>query len=135
LDIIFLVLPKFFPKKKYAGEIKNIFLINWHKNMSYFVISNSGKQLVFNVGEWYDIDYLKIASAGKILYLKKILFYQKNTKFQCGNPFLEKVGINATIVQQVKGKKIKVLKTRPKKNYTRTKGHRSFFTRVQFEKV
>ena len=102
--------------------------------MSYFVIYNSGKQTVFNLGEWYDIDSLKTASAGKILYLKKILFYRKEKKFQLGYPFLEKAGIGATIIQQVKGKKIKVLKTKPKKNYTRARGYRSLYTRIQFEK-
>ena len=36
-------------------------------------------------------------------------------------------------IQQVKGKKITVLKTKPKKNYTRTRGHRTLYTRVQID--
>ncbi len=41
--------------------------------------------------------------------------------------------IPAKIIQQVKGPKITVLKTRPKKRYTRTRGHRQDYTRVQID--
>jgi large subunit ribosomal protein L21 len=105
--------------------------------MNYFGIYNSGKQFLLNPGEWYDIDRVKKASSGEILYLKKLLFYKKEKKFQLGQPFLGKgeIGIGASVIQNIKGKKIRVLKTRPKKNYTRTKGHRSSYTRIQLESL
>jgi large subunit ribosomal protein L21 len=37
------------------------------------------------------------------------------------------------IQQEVKGDKITVLKTKPKKKYTRTRGHRQSYTRVMIE--
>ena len=49
--------------------------------------------------------------------------------------FLSKSKIPAKIIQQVKGKKITVLKTKPKKNYTRTRGHRQLYTRVQIDSL
>jgi ribosomal protein L21 len=47
--------------------------------------------------------------------LNKILFFRKENQVQLGKPFLENSQIPATIIQQVKGPKITVLKTKPKK--------------------
>ena len=59
--------------------------------------------------------------------------FLNNNKIQLGQPFLENSKIPAKIIQQVKGKKITVLKTKPKKKYTRTRGHRQPYTRVQID--
>ena len=56
-----------------------------------------------------------------------------DNKVQIGKPFLTNSKISAKIIQQVKGPKITVLKTKPKKRYTRKKGHRQSYTRVQID--
>jgi len=101
--------------------------------MNYAITHTSGKQFLVKPGEWYDIDFIKKAELGDYLYLKKILFLKKFTSVQLGNPFLSLAKIPAQIVQKVKGKKITVLKTKPKKKYTRTRGHRQLFTRIQID--
>ena len=65
--------------------------------------------------------------------MHKLLIIKNNNKIQLGQPFLENSQIPAKIIQQVKGKKITVLKTKPKKKYTRTRGHRQPYTRVQID--
>ena len=64
-----------------------------------------------------------------------ILIFRNDNKIQIGQPFLENSKIPAKIIQQVKGKKITVLKTKPKKRYTRTRGHRQAYTRVQIDSI
>eukprot|EP01038_Epipyxis_sp_PR26KG_P010369 gene10369-13933_t len=81
--------------------------------MTYAIAQTSGKQFLLKPGEWYDVDFIK---NGKI-----------------GQPFLVNSQIPAKIIQQVKGPKITVLKTKPKKKYTRTRGHRQAYTRVQID--
>jgi large subunit ribosomal protein L21 len=70
---------------------------------------------------------------GDFIYLNKILLFKNNKKIQLGEPFLTNSYISAKIIQQVKGPKIIVLKTKPKKKYTRTQGHRQSYTRIQID--
>lgn len=101
--------------------------------MKYAIAQTSGKQILLKPGQWYDIDYISNGNIGDYIYLNKILFFRNENKVQVGQPFLEGSKISAKIIQQVKGKKITVLKTKPKKNYTRTRGHRQSYTRVQID--
>jgi large subunit ribosomal protein L21 len=101
--------------------------------MKYAIAQTSGKQFLLKPGQWYDVDFIKDANIGDFIYLNKILLLRNNNQIQIGQPFLENSQIPAKIIQQVKGKKITVLKTKPKKKYTRTRGHRQLYTRVQID--
>jgi large subunit ribosomal protein L21 len=101
----------------------------------YSIIQASGKQFLFKPGQWYDLDFMKNVKVGDFIYLNKILFLKKETKIQLGQPFLQNSQIVAQILQQVKGPKITVLKTKPKKNYTRTRGHRQSYTRISIQNL
>lgn len=101
--------------------------------MKYAITHSSGKQFCLKPDQWYDVDLIKLGGIGDSLYLKKILFYRKESQLQLGKPFLENAKFPATILQEVKGKKITVLKTKPKKKYTRVKGHRQRYTRILIE--
>jgi large subunit ribosomal protein L21 len=103
--------------------------------MEYAIAQTSGKQILLKPGKWYDIDFIKNGNLGDSVSLNKILFLKKDNKIQLGHPFLQKSKIAAKIIQQVKGPKITVLKTKPKKNYTRTRGHRQLYTRIQIESL
>ena len=101
--------------------------------MKYAIAQTSGKQFLVKPGQWYDIDFIKDGKVGDFIYLNKVLFFRNGNKVQLGQPFLNESKIPAKIIQQVKGKKITVLKTKPKKRYTRTRGHRQPYTRVQID--
>jgi len=103
--------------------------------MKYAIAQTSGKQFLLKPGQWYDVDFINDANIGDFIYLNKILFFRNQNKIQLGQPFLENSQIPAKIIQQVKGKKIMVLKTKPKKKYTRTRGHRQPYTRVQIDSL
>jgi large subunit ribosomal protein L21 len=103
--------------------------------MKYAIAQTSGKQFLLKPGQWYDIDFIKNGNLGDFIYLNKVLFFRNDDKIQLGKPFLDESIIPAKIIQQVKGKKITVLKTKPKKKYTRTRGHRQAYTRVLIENI
>lgn len=101
---------------------------------TYIIGQTSGRQFLFQPRQWYDIDFLSSASNGDYLYFQKILFFKKGKQVQIGRPFLSGAAVPAKVVQsKVKGKKILVLKTKPKKGYTRRRGHRQSYTRIQFD--
>ena len=89
--------------------------------MKYAIVQTSGKQFILKPGEWYDIDFINNAELGDFIYLNKVLFFRKDNKVQIGKPFLVNSQIPAKIIQQVKGPKITVLKTKPKKKSQRPK--------------
>lgn len=98
--------------------------------MNYIIIQVSGKQYIVNPGKWYDIDFISNSTTNDILFIQKILLIKSNNKIQFGMPFLTNVILPARIVAQTTGKKLDVLKTKPKKGYTRTLGHRAKYTRI-----
>jgi len=48
-----------------------------------------------------------------------------------GTPFLEGGKVTATVVDQGRGDKIKVIKFKRRKNYRRQMGHRQYFTQIE----
>lgn len=101
--------------------------------MKYAIIQAGGKQFLVKPQKWYDIDLIKNVNIGDYLLLNKILLFRNENQIQLGTPFLKQSQIPARVIQEVKGKKITVLKTKPKKKYTRTKGHRTKYTRVKVD--
>ena len=101
----------------------------------YSIVQASGKQFLLKPGQWYDFDLIKNVNIGDFIYLNRILLFKKTNKIQIGTPFLKNGLIIGKIIQQVQGEKITVLKTKPKKNYTRTRGHRQRYTRVLIENI
>ncbi len=99
------------------------------------IIQISGKQIFIKTGQWYDIDYINKAFVGDYIAINNILFINKLNKIQIGTPILKNIKIFAKIIQQVKSNKITILKTKPKKNYTRKYGHRKILTRVLIENI
>jgi large subunit ribosomal protein L21 len=107
-----------------------ILVSNLLKNMDYAITQTSGKQFVLKQNQWFDMDLVGKAGIGDFLCLNKVLFFRKDNKVQLGKPFLTESLIPVKVIQQVLGDKITVLKTKPKKKYTRTRGHRQKYTRV-----
>ena len=103
--------------------------------MEYAIVKTSGKQFFLKPDQWYDLDFIYNGYAGDFLYLTKILLFRKKDQIQLGQPFLPTSKISAKILQQVKGTKMTVLKTKPKKKYTRTQGHKQLYTRIKIDKL
>jgi large subunit ribosomal protein L21 len=98
--------------------------------MKYIIASISGSQFLFKDKNWYDINNIKKKTNNSFLTLERILLLKNGQKMQIGKPFLNQFFITGLIMSNVFGKKIKILKTKPKKNYTRLKGYRPEYTRI-----
>ena len=100
--------------------------------MNYAIVQLLGKQYLIQPNFWYNIPYIKNKKVGDLILLKKILFLNINNKIQIGYPYLKNIYIVAKIInQKIKTKKLIILKTKPKKHYTRTKGYKSLCTCLQ----
>ena len=98
--------------------------------MKYIITQAFGKQHIFKPNEYYDINLKYDLNINTYLSLNKILFFKNKLKLQIGHPFLSNSKILIKVLQKIKQPKITILKTKPKKKYTRIKGYKIKFTRI-----
>ncbi|MCB0829395.1 MAG: 50S ribosomal protein L21 [Solirubrobacterales bacterium] len=94
----------------------------------YAVVESGGKQYRVEKGTVLVVDRLK-AEAGDKVALRPVLFKDKEMVVDAKG--LEKVKIEATVTEHLRGDKIKVFKYKPKKGYSRRAGHRAELTRLE----
>ncbi|VWU51118.1 apicoplast ribosomal protein L21 precursor, putative [Hepatocystis sp. ex Piliocolobus tephrosceles] len=101
----------------------------------YCVIEICGKIRWIEEGRYYDVFRIK-QEENKKINLNRVFFYSnENGELFFGNPFLDNVRINASVIKHFRGNKIYRLKYKPKKNYKRFYGHRQEMSRILINKI
>jgi large subunit ribosomal protein L21 len=95
---------------------------------TYAVIESGGKQYKVEKGTSLLVDRLSVKEGDKVA-LRPVLFRDKEVVAKPRE--LEKVKVEATVAEHLRGPKIKVFKYKPKKGYRRRAGHRSELTRLE----
>ena len=95
---------------------------------TYAVIESGGKQYKVEKGSSLLVDRLSAKEGDKVA-LRPVLFRDKEVVAE--PKALEKVKVEATVAEHLRGPKIKVFKYKPKKGYRRRAGHRSELTRLE----
>jgi large subunit ribosomal protein L21 len=95
---------------------------------TYAVIESGGKQYKVEKGTSLLVDRLS-ANEGDKVALRPVLFRDKEVVAEPKE--LEKVKVEATVAEHLRGPKIKVFKYKAKKGYRRRAGHRSELTRLE----
>ena len=99
----------------------------------YAVVRIGGKQYRVEQGDSLLVDRLREEEGAK-LALEPLLFADGDkTAFEGGD--LEKVKVEAVVRGHERGKKIHVLKFKPKRGYKRRSGHRSELTRLEIKDI
>lgn len=95
---------------------------------TYAVIESGGKQYKVEKGTSVLVDRLSAEQGDKVA-LRAVMFRDKEVL--AAPKELEKVKVEATVAEHLRGPKIKVFKYKPKKGYRRRAGHRSELTRLE----
>ena len=98
--------------------------------MKHAVIETGGKQYRVAEGDVIYVEKLTAAD-GETMTFDKVLAVVDEGVNVFGAPTVEGASVSGTVVKTGKGKKIRVYKMKPKKNYRRTQGHRQPYTKVQ----
>ena len=98
------------------------------------IIVTGGKQYKVSEGDVLFIEKLE-AEAGQSVVFDQVLAVLDGDKATFGAPTVEGASVDATVVKNGKGKKIRVFKYRSKKDSKSLKGHRQPYTKVQIEKI
>lgn len=102
--------------------------------MSFAVIQTGGKQYLVAKGDKLQIEKLEGEKGAKISF-DQVLAYISDKDYEVGKPSLEGKTVEATILKQGRGKKIEVLKYKPKSKYRRKIGHRQAYTEIEITKI
>ena len=96
----------------------------------YAIVKTGGKQYKVSEGDVLFIEKLE-AEAGQSVVFDQVLAVLDGDKATFGAPTVEGASVDATVVKNGKGKKIRIFKYTPKKGYRKRQGHRQPYTKVQ----
>ncbi len=102
--------------------------------MKHAVIETGGKQYRVAEGDVIYVEKLNVAD-GETVTFDKVLAVVDEAESRFGAPTLDGATVSATVEKTGKGKKVRVYKMKPKKNYRRTQGHRQPFTKVTINTI
>ncbi|HEX5610762.1 MAG TPA: 50S ribosomal protein L21 [Solirubrobacterales bacterium] len=94
----------------------------------YAVVETGGKQYKVEQGTSLLVDRLDAKEGDKVT-LRAVMF--RDTDVVAAPKELEKVKVEATVAEHLRGPKIKVFKYKAKKGYRRRAGHRSELTKLE----
>ncbi len=98
------------------------------------IIVTGGKQYVVNEGDTLFIEKLPVEAGDSVTFDQVLAIVDgENTKF--GTPVVEGAKVEATVVKNGKGKKVRVYKYKAKKGYHKRQGHRQPYTKVEIGKI
>jgi len=100
----------------------------------YAVIKTGGKQYKVAVGEALKIEKLPVAVGGDYLF-KDVIMLVDGDAVQMGMPYLPNVSVSATLIEQGRDKKIKIIKFRRRKHHMKKMGHRQSFSLVKINQI
>nr|QCI07698.1 ribosomal protein L21 [Nitophyllum punctatum] len=102
--------------------------------MNYAIVEISGRQVWIEPGKFYDLNYVP-GNPGDKIYLNRVLFISHNNIVKIGTPCLQSICVKTKIIKHIKGRKLTILKMKPKKNIRYKRGHRQQLTRLLIEDI
>jgi len=102
----------------------------------YAVIETCGKQYRVQPGDVIDVEKTPV-SGSKVKKVKfdRILLIGDDKGTRVGAPTVEGAVVTGTLMDEVRGPKIKVFKMKRRKGYRRLTGHRQDLLRVRIDKI
>jgi len=100
----------------------------------YAIFQNGGHQHKAVPGEVIVLQKLD-AEVGEKVTFGEVLLVSDDGPTEVGSPHVADAQVMGTVVQQGRGRKIRVFKYKPKRNYKRQYGHRQSFTAVRIDEI
>tara|TARA_R110000868_G_scaffold410505_2_gene698760 strand:+ start:10717 stop:11028 length:312 start_codon:yes stop_codon:yes gene_type:complete len=100
----------------------------------YAIIKTGGKQYRVAEGQTLKIEKLAVDVESTVEF-DEVLMVANDGDVKVGTPMLEGAKVTATVLDQGRHKKIKIVKFKRRKHYDRQAGHRQYFTEVKIEKI
>lgn len=98
------------------------------------IVETGGKQYKVTPGDVIRVEKLD-AEVGSEVILDRVLLIANDEDIKVGTPVVDGAKAVAKVVSHGKGKKIRIFKYKPKKNYRKRQGHRQPYTELSIEKI
>ncbi len=99
----------------------------------YAVIESGGKQYRVAPGDVVEVELT--GAEGDTLELDRVLMVSGDEGVQVGQPTVAGAKVRASLLGQVRGPKIRVFKSKRRKGYRRTNGHRQNLLRLRIDGI
>ncbi len=99
------------------------------------VIETGGKQFIVREGQMLKIEKLLDEVGATLNFDVLLVSDEEGTNTKVGTPTVSGSKVTATVLEQGRGKKIPIIKYKPKSRYRRNVGHRQPFTMIKIEKI
>ena len=105
--------------------------------MNYAVIEIAGAQQKVSPGDMIRVNRLASVEAkqGASLAFDRVLMIRVEGTLKVGSPLIAGAAVKATVVGEIKGKKVLVFKKKRRKQYRRTRGHRQQYTTLRIDEI
>lgn len=100
----------------------------------YAVFRSGGRQHRVEVGQVIDVERLPNEVDEKLEF-DDVLLVNDGDNTRIGQPTVKGAKVAATVVDQIRGKKVIVYKYRQRTNYRRKGGHRQYYTRLRIDDI
>jgi len=100
----------------------------------YAIVEISGKQYKVETNATIGVDKLE-AGKDENITIDKVLLYADGENVLIGQPYLKNVKVEATVLGNIKNKKVFGVKFKKRKNYTNTMGHRQDLSQLKIKSV
>jgi large subunit ribosomal protein L21 len=100
----------------------------------YAIIETGGKQYRVSPGQRIEVDGV-VESVGEALELGNVLLLADDGNVEVGTPTVAGVSVQATVVEQGRGRKVTVFKFSGGNRYQRKRGHRQGYTTLRIEEI
>ncbi|MFC1655320.1 50S ribosomal protein L21 [Patescibacteria group bacterium] len=98
------------------------------------IVEIAGKQYKVTQNDKIEVDRLQ-QDKGKITFDKVLLYAKDDKDVSIGNPYVNGASVEAEVLENIRGDKIRVFKMKPKKRYAKTIGHRTDLTVIEIKKI
>lgn len=102
--------------------------------MNFAVVKIGGKQFKVAQGDVIEVEKMS-TSKDKKLKLEEVLLVSSDGKVKVGSPTVKGVNVTATVLEDKKGKKVRVSKFKSKVRYRRTSGFRPQLSVLKIERI
>lgn len=100
----------------------------------YAVVKIAGFQYKVSEGDELEVNKLD-SEKGKNITFEEVLLMAGDGQAKIGQPLVKGAKVKAKVLEQLKGKKIRVATYKAKSRYRRVKGFRPLLTKIKIEKI
>jgi large subunit ribosomal protein L21 len=100
---------------------------------AYAVIETGGKQYRVQQGDVFDVELLAVEEGASVEF--DALVVSNGEELTIGAPLVEGAKVTASVVENLRGKKIYSFKKKRRKGYRRKIGHRQELTKIKVESI